>query len=91
MKNEKITLKTILENVESARKNCLQYEKNNFGALSYAGARVFNTSINFFRKGGKESFDCLQDGKNLLSVENSDFLTSLDIARIIFKYATRKA
>ena len=90
MKNKKITLNTILENVESARKNCLQYEKDNFGVLSYAYARVFNISINFFRKGGSESFECLQDGKNLLSVENSDFLTNLDIAKIIFKYATRK-
>ena len=33
----------------------------------------------------------LQDGKNLFSVENSNFLTDLDIAKIIYKYATRKA
>lgn len=87
---ENIKLKTILEDIETTRKNCLENEKNNFGILSFSSARVFNTSINFFRKGGKEYFDCLQDGKNLLSVENSDFLTNLDIARIIFKYITRK-
>ena len=87
---ENIKLKAILENVESARKNCLQYEKNNFGVLSFSSARFFNTSINFFRKGGKESFDCLQYGKNLLSIENSDFLSDLDISKIIFKYITRK-
>lgn len=50
-----IKLKTVLENVERVRKNCLQ------------------------------------DGKNLFSVENSNFLTDLDIAKIIYKYATRKA
>jgi CRISPR/Cas system-associated protein Cas5 (RAMP superfamily) len=89
MKN--IKLKTILENVERTRKNCLQYEKNNFGVFCFESFYIFNFSVNFFRKNGKESFESLQDNKNLFSVENSNFLTNLDIAKIIYKYATRKA
>lgn len=90
MKSEKLTLKNIFENVEKTRAACLRREKENMDALCFESFYIFNFSVNFFRKGGKESFDCLQDGKNLLSFENSDFLTNLDIAKIIFKYAIRK-